>query len=106
MVVIPFAEFPAFTEEVVLDNTPYRFQFIWNYRGQYWSLSIFDRELAPKVQAIKVVVEYELLKMYHALDVPPGELYTTDTTEEVQRIERETIQNGDVELVYIPEAEL
>lgn len=106
MVVIPFSEFPAFTQEVTLDEVPYRFQFVWNFRGQYYTLSIFDRELNPIVQGIKVVVGYELISIYNGADVPPGELYVVDTTDEVERITQDDLINGVVQIVYIPEDEV
>jgi hypothetical protein len=106
MLVLPFSEAPAFSQEVTLDDVPYRFRFIWNTRFEFWSMSIFDREFTPIVQGIKVVLGYELISLYRGLPVPPGEIYTVDTTDEVVRIGRDDIPDGVVQLVYVPESEL
>jgi hypothetical protein len=102
--VIPVFDTSSFTEELTLDDANYRFRLDWNYRGQFWQLSIYDRDLALLVGGIKVVINYPLLDPYKYLPIPQGELFAIDTSEPNQRIE-----DGDlgtrVNLVYLTEDE-
>ena len=59
MVTIPFAEFPAFTQEIILDNVPYRFSFNWNTRGEFFTMSIADRDEVKLLSGIKLVMDFE-----------------------------------------------
>lgn len=105
MVTIPFAEFPAFTEEINLDNNPYRFSFNWNTRGEYWSLSTLDRDLVQLLSGIKLVMDFELLRRFPGRNTPPGELYVIDPSGQLDRVSRDDFQDK-VSLVYMTEAEV
>lgn len=99
MVILPFSEFPTFTEEIILDNIPYKFNFKWNTRGDYWQLGIYDRTEVLLI-SVKVVLNFELLSLYRHFGGPQGELYTIAMVDGLSRIERESI--GDtVELIYL-----
>ena len=56
MVVIPFKDLPSFTQEIALSGVSYIFEFNWNYRGQYWSMSIYNRDRVPIVLGVKLVI--------------------------------------------------
>ena len=78
MVIIPFTNYPAISKDITLDGEDYRFKFIWNTRGEYWTLTILDTEGVVKLAGIKLVLGYELINSYSHLDIPPGQLYVVD----------------------------
>jgi len=102
MVVIPFAEFPAFTQEIILDNIPFRFTFNWNTRGEYWSMSIADRDLTPLISGLKVVIDFLLLSKFSGRNLPPGEIFAIDPSNQIIRIGRNDFQDK-VSLIYLTE---
>lgn len=104
MVTIPFSSFTAFTEEIILDNTPYRFLFNWNTRGEYWTLSIADRDETPLVSGIKLVMDFELLGTFPGHGLPPGELYVIDPSGELAKAGRNDFEDK-VSLIYVEEDE-
>ena len=107
MQIIPFAEFPSFTEEITLDGTPYKVSFNWNTRGEYWTVSFTDREENVLAAGIKLVLEYELIADYPDRGLPPGHLYVIDTTNSKEPIGRNDFHNERaLTLVYIPEDEV
>lgn len=105
MVTIPFFEFPAFTQEIVLDNTPFRFSFNWNTRGEFWTLIIANRDQVPLISGIKIVIDYELISKYPGRSLPPGELYAIDPSGELEKIGRNDFQDK-AKLIYVTESEL
>ncbi|MCK5609855.1 hypothetical protein KAR91_48735 [Candidatus Pacearchaeota archaeon] len=105
MVTIPFAEFPAFTEEIILDNIPYRFTFTWNGRGEFWVFSIADRDEVKLISGIKVLIDFELLRKYPGRGTPPGELYAIDPSGQLETIGRNDFQDQ-ASLVYVEEDEV
>jgi hypothetical protein len=106
MIVIPFKEFPSFTEEITLDNVPYRLSFNWNTRGEFFSL-IFQSREEENLAAIKLVLEYELISNYPDYGLPPGKLYVVDTTDSTDNIGRDDFTNNRaLQLIYVPEDEV
>lgn len=101
---IPFAEFAAFTQEVVLDNIPFRLSFNWNTRGEYWSMSIADRDEVKLISGIKLVMSYGLIRRYPGRGQPPGELIVVDPSGQVEKAGRDDFQDK-ISLVYISEDE-
>lgn len=106
MQVLAFSTFANFTQETVLDGTPYRLVFIWNARGSLWTVSFYDLAENPIVQGIPVRVDQELFGQYHAEAMPPGQLYAADATGRLTEITRNDIAEGLAQLVYVPEAEV
>ena len=105
MIVIPFRDLPAFTEDVILDGETYRLDFAYNNRGEYWSLSLFTREGGSIIHGIKIVPNFELLQRYGTRGQPPGELYCIDVTNSQQPVDRDNLVHL-FQLVYVPESEL
>lgn len=104
MVKIPFTQFPAFSEEIILDNIPYRFSFSWNTRGEFWSMIIQDRSEVVLIAGVKLILNFPLLFMHPGKNLPPGELWVIDTTESLERIGRTDFENN-VSLIYLTEEE-
>lgn len=78
MRILPFKDFPSFTEEITLEGIPYVFRFDWNSRGQFWTMDIYDREENSLILGKKLVLFYELLRQYPDRGLPLGELYVID----------------------------
>lgn len=105
MVTIPFKSFPIFSEVVSLDRASYRLTFSWNSRGEFWTMRIEQRDGALIAGGIKVVLNYELIGSYPALNLPPGFIFPIDPGESnVVSIGRNDI-GINVDLVYMTEAE-
>ena len=50
MEIIPFQKnLPSFSQEVSIEGISYIFDFAWNSRGEYWSMSIYNRDQLPLV---------------------------------------------------------
>lgn len=105
MRVIPFTDYPRYSQEITLDDIPYRFDFDWNFRGQYWTMSVYDRELEPLILGLKVVVGRDLFGDFPGRDLPPGSMLAIADDGSLDRIE-----DGDlgerVNLVYFTEDEV
>jgi hypothetical protein len=105
MIAIPLFDLASFTEEVILDDVPYRLTFQWNSRGEFWSMSISDSNNILLLSGIKLVINFELISEWHAIDLPAGELYIVDPTGSDAPIAFEDFGNGRLEIVYVSEAE-
>jgi hypothetical protein len=106
VIVLPFTEFPFFTQDVTLDGVPYRFSFLWNTRASRWTVSIYDTSDVPIVEGIPVALDQELIRQYPGRAVPPGELWAIDATGALATIGRNDLALGLVQLVYVTEAEV
>jgi hypothetical protein len=104
-VIIPVLEYPFFIEDVTLDGNLYSFQFSWNSRGRFWTLTILDKAESILIAGIKVVLNYELLRVYRGKGLPRGGLVAVDEKGISHRIEWGNL--GDtITLVYMTEDEL
>jgi len=109
MIVLPFKSFASFTEEIQLDNVPYRFTFNWNYRGQYYSLVIRNVENTLLIAGIKLLLGKEHFELHPDRGLPPGQLFVVDTSDSKTQyapIGRNDLTNGRLILIYISEDEL
>ena len=104
--IIPFKDLPSFTEEVTLDNTPYILRFDYNAREGAWSISFYDREQAPLIIGVKLVIFYELISNYPDRGLPPGELWVFDASGNPTPPGREDFVNDRLVLLYYQEDEI
>jgi len=102
---IPWAVFPAFSNEVTLEGVVYRFTFVWNYRGQYWTMSIYDRDDVALLVGVKLVMRFSLTKHYPGRAVPPGVFMVSDPKQVLDRVE-DGDMGANTELVYFTEDEV
>lgn len=108
MVRIPMFDVASLTQQVVLDGFPFNLKIVWNTRGEFWTLSIFDTGNTPIVVGIKMVLGFALLTGYkHISTLPPGNIYVSDPTINAARPGRDDF-TGDrqLELLYVTEAEI
>ncbi len=105
MIIIPVFEYPAYSESVVLEGEPFRLSFIWNTRGEYWSMTISDKHGDVLLDGLKIVLGFELIEEYADGRLPPGALLAVDTTGTLERIGRDDL-GAKVKLFYITSAEM
>lgn len=104
--IIPFKDYSAFVEKVVLDGIPYQLRFWWNTTGEYWTMQMLNLSGTVLLSGIKIVLGIELISSFAWMGLPPGELYAVDTTGELDQIGEDDLSDGAVFLRYIPEDEL
>lgn len=103
---IPFInKFSNFSEEVVLEDTTYTLDFIYNNRNGQWSMSIIDINLIPLVQGVPLITLFSLFDQYPNEDLPGGVFFVIDTTDKEEKVTRDNI-GSILSLTYIPEDEL
>jgi len=106
MITIPFDSTSAFTQEVTLDGTPYVFRFSWNFRGEYWTMSLYALDKSPILEGVKIVMNENLLASHPGTALPPGQMWAVAASDSTERIGFSDLYVGKVELVYVPEAEV
>lgn len=103
---IPFFNtFANFSQELTLDGVSYRLDFTYNWRSMQWSMSILDIDQNPLVCGIPLVLNFNLFYQYPGRDLPKGEFYVVDTTDEEEKVTRGNM-GPILILTYIPEDEL
>lgn len=106
MDIIPFQKnLPSFSQEVTLENIPYIFDFAWNARGEFWSMSIYNRDQQPLVYGVKVVLLYPLIGKFVGRNLPPGEIYALDPSDNTENIEQNDFDSR-LYLTYFTEEEV
>lgn len=105
MIQIPFQTAAAFTQEVTLDEVPYRLAFAWNGRAGHWSMTFQDRDGTPLVEGIRIVPEYELIRQFPGRGIPPGMIFFVDPLGLRKVINRNDVPT-DIEPVYMTEDEV
>lgn len=106
---LPIPDLPAFTEDLVIADIPYRVSMYWNTRGQFWVLSFYDRTGNPLVLGIKMVSFYALTAQYKSRGIPEGEFYVLDTNIEsnLERIgRRDFVDDRQLQLIFISQDEI
>jgi hypothetical protein len=106
MITLPFDDSAAFTEEVTLDDAVYVFNFAWNFRGGYWLMSLYTPDELPILEGVKIALNENLFSGHPEAELPSGQLWAAAASDSTARISRNDLAVGDVELVYVPEAEL
>ena len=107
MIEIPITDYPDFSEDIELDGVPFRFAFIYNSRGDYWTMTVADSNGNIIVAGLKVVIDYELIKSYGLFRtvLPAGLIFPVDPSEKTLRVGRDDLPTN-VKVVYVPEDEI
>lgn len=105
MIRIPFKALPAFREELLIDNVPYIFEFLYNSRASFWTLNIYTIDEVLLIAGIKLVINYELLKQYPARGLPTGSLYVVRENLSMKRLEQSELEQDKAFIVYQEESE-
>lgn len=65
-----------------LTGVVFHIEFVWNTRGQYWTLHFSDAGRNPILQGVRGVVDYPLLIRSSDENRPIGQLYLVDTSQQ------------------------
>jgi len=93
MLQIPFIDYPCYTKVLTLDGIEYTFKFTWNTRGEFWTLSIYDTNKVTIIEGVKFVLNYNVFADYKHLNIPQGNLYIIDLTDNMSKIKFEDFNN-------------
>ncbi|NIR31652.1 MAG: hypothetical protein GWN84_20540 [Gammaproteobacteria bacterium] len=69
---------PAWRQRTSLDGTTFELDFAWNERESAWYLTVRDVEGEPLRGAIRLVIDWPLLRSWADQGRPAGELYFLD----------------------------
>lgn len=105
MIKIPLKDMNDSVVECELDGIVYFLRMLWNSTAQCWSLSLESANNNLLISGIRVVTNALLLRHYHHLPVPSGELIAVAVDDRIN-IGRNDFVNNDVELVYMSANEL
>jgi len=86
--------------DVVLSDNPYTLRVLWNERGGYFSLSVYERDGLVILENIKMVKNYPLIGRLKDVRLPIGELFFIDNKNKNERPIYESIGTGDYSFVY------
>ena len=76
---LPFVTYPSLEQEITLEEVTYKFLYVWNTRGEFWTLTIKDIEENVILAGVRLVLNVELLQKYNHLAIPQGMLFIIDT---------------------------
>lgn len=106
MVIIPFQNYSSFTEEVTLSDVSFVFSFHYNFRGDFWVMTISDRAQNILVGGIKVVSNFELIRRYIYTGIPNGYLTVINNAGTSVRISVDDLANEFFNIVYADASEI
>jgi hypothetical protein len=104
MLILPVINYPHFTQQITLDGLLYTFEFNWNSRGEYWTLTIYNQNSERIIAGVKVILNFDLTGRYTKITLPPGILLSTRENDDVSKIADGELGNL-VNLFYVTEAE-
>lgn len=99
------SKYANFSIDVSLEDTTYRFSFIWNTRAEQWVLDIFDISLNPIVTSIAMVLNINLFDQFTYTSLPKGQLFLIDTSISDGEITRTNFGES-IKLIYVLEEEI
>lgn len=98
--------YPSFIQEVELEGTSYRMEFRWNARESEWYLTLRDIDDVVLAGSRKLVTGAGLLRLVHAEDRPPGDLFVVNTIGDGQSSPGRDDLGSKLVLVYLDEEEV
>lgn len=104
MIVLPTRSIPNYFYEITIDSVPYRLEFLWNSRFDYWTVNIKTITGEPLIYGVKLIINYELIRLYGADNLPKGALIPVDTTGKLERIGYEDLTES-IDFVYMTREE-
>lgn len=76
------SDFSSVQFQTILELQVYGFKFEWNQRYERWSMSLYDSNDQPLIQAVPVMSGPDVLEQYVYDGMPPGKLVFADTSGE------------------------
>jgi hypothetical protein len=102
--IIPFKNFPSFTEEISFTDNVFILDFNWNSRSGSWSLSIYDRDNTSILQGRRLVLNQSLLSQFVDIGLNNiDNIMVIDKSGNTSKIQYEDLINGNRELVFYNE---
>lgn len=104
MIILPLKQISDYFYETVVDNVIYLLEFRWNSRYQFWVVDFKDIDGNDLVRGIKLIINYELIRLFARENMPKGALVVADLTGKLERVTFEDVGTN-LQLVYIPRTE-
>lgn len=103
-ILVPTFNYPNYTTRIRLDERDYLFRYRWQTRTSRWKLDISTDEEELLISGLCLIVNWPLLRYYHADDrVPSGELICVATSPGTDPPGLEELGEGKrCELTYYP----
>ncbi len=79
MQVIPWRDFPDFTQTLRLSGELYSLRARWNDVRSFWTLDIYDRNGLPLLMGQKIVFNTDLLFRYKNPLLPKGKIFAINS---------------------------
>jgi hypothetical protein len=107
MITIPFQSYPYFDEQITIDNVIYIFEFQWNTRGNFWSMTISDKNENILIAGVKLIKNFDLLTRYSKQDIlPKGIFILLATNDSSIEVTYNDVASNVVSLIYLSETEV
>ena len=100
MIKLPTQNLNSYEIDATLDDRGYILRFDWNAEGQAWVMGIGQSNGEDVLRGIMLVPNVPLLRGWHYLRVPPGEIVAI-TDDPYAQIKRDNFT-----LYYVTEAEI
>ena len=75
-------DLPRYNFQIELDGTTFGLEMAWNFRGEYWSMSIFDADGVALLYGVRLVVDFLLASRFRDSRLPAGNFQAMDTSGE------------------------
>jgi hypothetical protein len=104
MIILPLKNLTDYFYETVIDGVIYLLEFRWNSRHQFWTVDFKDVEGNDLVRGIKLIINYELIRLFARENMPKGALIPVDVTGKLERVTFADVGNN-IQFVYVPRNE-
>jgi len=105
---VPVASLNAKSSQTVnLEDTVYRFTFVFNTRCLAWDMTIAEQDGTVIIAGIKLLPQVNLLFRHKDARLPPGQLWALDVQEDATATRPLKSELGSkLRLIYFTEAEI
>lgn len=103
--IIPVRENPNHTILINLDSITYKFWFLYNEAGEFWTISIYNEEDTLLISDVKIMPNYPLLFPYKNIELLKGDLYC-EISDVSKSINFDNLTSGEAVLLYLSKEEL
>lgn len=98
--IIPWQDFPDFTQSIKLSNVVYTMRARWNTIYEYWTLDLYDKNGAALLIGQKLVYNTDILARYSDPRLPAGELFCVPLSHDADRIGRNDFGTNTILVFY------
>lgn len=89
----------------VLDNKTYKFDFLYNSIGDFWTFDLYDDNDNLIVGSVKIIANYPLLFYFAYDELPDGDIFC-EIYDKTKRINRNSFVSGEAKLYYLTREEI